>query len=235
MSLLTVCQNTADEIGVTAPTTIISNTDATAIRLLRAFVRTGAVMAKKNWHELIKTFSFSTSASEPQYSLPTDYRSLIPNTVWNQTTNRRVFIISPQLWSYEKSVMTATFSDRFRLLGDDSGPDIGKLFTIHPTPAAVETIFYQYYSKNWLTDAGATTELSVPTADGDLLIFDEELFTMGVIWRILKSLGQTYGEEKADFDMQMEICFAQSGATENLHADGNFTTFSNIPETGFGT
>ena len=176
MSLLTVCQNVADEIGIDKPATIISNTDATAVRLLRAFIRTGDIMAKKNWHELIKTHSFATSASEPQYSLPADYRSLIPNTVWNQTTNKRVFIINPQLWSYEKSVMTATFTDRFRLLGDDAGPSIGREFTIHPTPDGIETIFYQYYSKNYMTDSAGTTELAVPAADTDLLVLDEELF-----------------------------------------------------------
>ena len=70
MSLLTICQNAAEEIGLNKPSTIIGNTNATAVRLLRHATRTGAVMAKKNWHELIKTVTFSTADGEPQQALP---------------------------------------------------------------------------------------------------------------------------------------------------------------------
>jgi hypothetical protein len=234
MSLLTICQNAAEEIGFKKPATVISNTDTTAIRLLRIATRVGSVLAKKNWHELIKTYSFTTTASEPQYALPSDFRSYLNDTAWNQTTDTQMFLISPQRWSYEKSAVTSSYHDRFRLLGDDAGPDIGARFTIHPTPAAVETMIYEYYSKNWVTDAGGTVERSAFVADSDLVVFDEELFTMGVVWRMLKSIGQGYSEEKADYDNQVEICMAQSGATEKLHADGNIATLSNIPETGFG-
>ena len=229
-----MCQNAAEEVGFTAPTTIINNTDASAIRLLRHAARTGAILAKETWQEMQKTHSFSTSIGEPQYSLPSDYRSMITGTLWNQTTDTEIFLIGPRQWSYQKSVVTSTFYDRYRLLGDDSGPDIGKLFTIHPTPTAVETIFYQYYSKNWLTDLNGTTEYAAFQADADLVTFDEEMFTMGIIWRLLKTLGQDYGQEKAEFDRQHEICLAQSGTTGQLHADGNTATLSNIPETGFG-
>ena len=233
MTLLTMCQNVAEEVGIKKPSSVISSTDATTVRLYRQAIRVGAVLAKRNWHELIKTHSFSTSASEPQYSLPSDYRSMLPDTAWNQTTDKKIYIISPTRWSYEKSVTTATFEDGFRLLGNDTGPKVGALFTIHPTPAAVETIFYQYYSKNWV-EASDGTQKAAFTLDADITAFDTDLFEMGMVWRTLKVMGQPYDEEKADFDRQLEICLAQSGATESLHADGNRTALSNIPETGFG-
>jgi hypothetical protein len=232
MSLLTICQDAAEEIGFDTPSSIISNTDPTAVRLLRLAHRTGAILAKKPWHLLIKTHSFSTVAGEPQYALPSDYRSLVANTIWNQTTDQAVYIISPVMWSYEKSVNTSAYQDMFRLLGDDAGPSIGRKITIHETPSAVETIYFQYFSKNWLTSAGV--EYSEFQTDNDEVIFDDDLFTMGVIWRMLKSLGQPYLEEKTEFDRELEICLAQDGATENLHADGTYPALSNIPETGFG-
>ena len=232
MSLLDICQNAAEEIGFDAPTTIIGNTDPTAIRLLRLSHRTGSILAKKTWELLIKEETFSTSAGEPQYDLPSDYRSLVPGTIWNQTTDQPVYKISPRQWSYEKSASTGAFEDRFRMLGDDTAPSIGARITIHPTPTAVETIYFQYYSKNWLTSAGV--EYAEFQSDNDEVIFDEEMFTMGVIWRLLKTLGQPYLEEKTEFDRELEICLAQDGATENLHADANFPALSNIPETGFG-
>jgi len=234
VTLLSICQNTAKEIGITSPSTIAGNTNATAVRLLALANRTGTSLAKKQWEELIKTHSFSTSASEPQYSLPSDYRAMVNDTAWNQTTNQQIFMISPQRWSYEKSSGVSAYQDRYRLLGDDSGPSIGGKFTIHPTPTAVETIYYQYYSKNWATDSGGSTEKSAFTVDNDVPILDEDMFTMGVIWRMLKSLGQPYQEERAEYDQLVEITMANSGGTEKLHADGNYPTLSNIPETGFG-
>lgn len=235
MSLLTICQNVANEIGFFgAPSAVAANTDNTAVRLLALANRTGRSLAKQDWHELIKTHSFSTSASEPQYSLPSDYRAMINNTAWNQTTDQQIYMITPQRWSYEKSSNISAYHDRFRLLGDDSGPDIGRLFTIHPTPSATETIYYQYYSDKWLTNSAGTVEYDEFQADDDEVIFDEDMFTMGVIWRMLKSLGQPYGEERAEYDQLVEIAMANSGANEKLHADGNYPPLSNIPETGFG-
>lgn len=232
MSLLEICQDAAEEVGFDAPASIIGNSDPTAIRLLRLAHRTGAILAKKSWDLLIKEATITTSSGEPQYALPSDYRSVIPNTMWNQTTDQPVFKISAQCWSYEKSNVTSTFYDRFRLLGDDAGPSIGAKVTIHPTPASAETIYYQYYSKNWLTSAG--TEYAEFQTDNDEVIFDQDMFTMGVIWRLLKTLGQPYLEEKTEFDRELEICLAQDGATEALHADGSYPALSNIPDTGYG-
>jgi hypothetical protein len=235
MTLLTICQDVADEVGLDQPASIIGNSENTAVRLYRQAVRTGTMLGIKNWHLLIKPHTFSTSDGEPQYSLPSDWRSFVLNTAYNQTTDQQIFIISPSLWSYEKTVNVSTFDDRFRLLGNDSGPKVGRLFTLHPTPSSVETIYYQYYSKNWVLATDGSTEKSAFTADTDDVQFDEELFKMGVIWRILKSMGQPYAEEKAEFDQYLEVRLSQDAVTENLHADGNIPTLSNIPETGFGT
>jgi hypothetical protein len=234
MSLLTMIQDAADEIGITAPTSVISNTDATAVRMLRMANRTGKSLAKKDWDLLIKQATVTTSSGEPQYALESDYRSIVPNTIWNRTTDQQVFLATPKRWAYEKSVVTSNYFDRMRLLGDDGGPDIGQKITIHPTPTATETIAYEYYSQNWLTDSGGSNEYSAFQADSDVVVFDEETFTLGIVWLTMKSMGQPYAEERAEFDNQVEIDLAQQGGTENLHADGHLPTLSNIPETGFG-
>ena len=122
MSLLTICQTAAEEIGFTAPTSIIGNTEATAVRLRRLADRTGKDLSKKDWDLLLKEYTFSTTASEPQYALPSDYRSIAPATVWNQTTDMPLYRISRDCWAYEQSATTASYHDQFRMFGDDSGP-----------------------------------------------------------------------------------------------------------------
>jgi hypothetical protein len=187
-----------------------------------------------SWDLLLKEYTFSTVIGEPQYALPSDYRSMATGTIWNQNSNMRLMRVSSGEWAYEKSSLVSTYDDRFRLFGDDSGPSIGSKFTILPTPTSVETCYYQYFSKNWLTDATQTVERDAFAADTDVTIFDEDMFTLGVVWRLLKSLGQPYQEERGEYDRMLEIAMAQDGVAEKLHTDGNIPTLSNIPETGFG-
>ncbi len=235
MSLLTVCQNVANEIGIGAPNSVINNTEDTAQRLLRIATKEAFMLSLLQWDFLIKPSTITTVINEPQYSLPADYRSLVPDTLWNETTDQKVYPISARDWGYEKVVPTSNFYDRVRMLGNDSGPSVGRLITLHPTPTAAEVIRYEYYSKNYILDATGTTERLAFEQDSDTVIFDEQLLEMGVMWRTLKSVGQPYLEEKTEYDMAIEILKAKDGVPERLHADGYQPTLSNIPETGFGT
>ncbi|MBX2825816.1 MAG: hypothetical protein KTR33_13880 [Gammaproteobacteria bacterium] len=237
MSLLTICQNAANEVGITAPSSLIGSTDQTAIRIYRAAVRTGSILSKKPWDRLVKRYNFNTVIGEPQYTLPSDYRSYVPGTLWNDTTDQEVFPASARRWTFEKVFPTSNYFDRARLLGNDSTTPtaLGNSLTLHPTPTAVENIVFEYYSRNWVTNAAGDTEQDAFATDTDLTVFDEDLFELGVIWRLLKTLGQPYLEEKTEFDVQLEISLAQDGLAKSLHTDGNLPTLSNIPETGFGT
>jgi hypothetical protein len=234
MSVLTIAQGVADDVGLNRPTALIGSTDATSIRFLRAINLVGKKLATMKWDELIKEATITTANGTFQYALPTDYDSMVNDTAWNQTQDTQIFMISPQRWSYEKSAVTSNYHDQIRLAGD-SLTSIGKQITIHPTPEGVETIRYEYYSKNWITDDTGVTEDTAVNADDDIPVFDEELVTLGVTWRILKAIGQPYEEEKTEFDDQTEVYLAKSGGSKPLHTDANIPTISNIPETGFGT
>lgn len=65
MSLLTICTNVANDLALSAPTSIVGNTDETAIRLLAQAQRAGQSLAKKppyGWLAMQREYTFTTSA-----------------------------------------------------------------------------------------------------------------------------------------------------------------------------
>jgi len=227
MSLLTICQAAADETGLKKPSTIIGNTDQTAVRLLRFAIRTGRDLVKQDFPYLFKEHTDVTIASTVSYTLPTDFDHFTPFTQWNRTTSRRMFAIDPNFWQeLQSGIVTTSINDRFRIRGKDRD------FLLSPTPSAVETFSFEYVSKNYCQSA-ASAELSVWTADTDTGILDEELFELGIIWRILNRIGLPYAEEKAEYQRNIDTAKARLIA-QQISLNEHRTTDINIPDTGYG-
>ena len=69
MSLLTICQQVANDLGLSVPTSIIDNTDQTASRLLAQAQKEGQTLARKpqgGWVSMIREFDFTTMALASQ-------------------------------------------------------------------------------------------------------------------------------------------------------------------------
>lgn len=69
MTLLSICTQIANDIPVAAPTSIIGNSDETAIRLLASAQNAGEALARAapgGWVDMIKEYDFTTAALAPQ-------------------------------------------------------------------------------------------------------------------------------------------------------------------------
>lgn len=226
MSLLTIAQNAADEVGVNRPSSVIGSTDATAIRILRYAIRVGRELVKDHCPYLIKEHTFSTSNGTEAYSLPSDFDHFVPFTHWNRTTDRRMHPILPSEWQLLKSGLTTTsINDRFRIRGAD------RELLLDPTPNGTETVAFEYVSKNYCESVGGTGQ-SVWTADTDVGVLDEELFELGIIWRLLNRLGMPYAEEKAEYQGMKARIEAQINPIK-VSLDGRHPPRSNIPDSDF--
>ena len=227
MTLLTICQNAADETGLKQPSTVIGNSNQTAVRLLRFAIRTGRDLVRQSYPYLIKEHTFSTVASDNSYTLPADFDHYVPFTHWNRTTSRRMFHIDPNFWQQLQSgLVTTSINDRFRIRGKDRD------FLIEPTPTAIETVAFEYVSKNYCETA-ASADLSVWTNDTDTGIIDEELVELGVIWRILNRIGLPYAEEKSEYQRIVDTTKARL-SPQKISLNEYRPAHLNIPDTGFG-
>ena len=184
MTLLTICQDAAKLIGITAPDAVTSSTDTSTIQLSAVANQEGRAQVQKyRWEVLIKEGSHTTIAAESQgamTAIATDFGRFSNNTLWNRTTNRRYFgPITDSEWQRILAVVSGGITNYFRIRG-------GKLL-MHPTPTVGQSVKFEYVSKNWVdTAGGAAANADKFTADSQTTVLEEELVILGVVWRFLQ-------------------------------------------------
>ena len=217
MSLLTIVQNAAREVGLEVPASVIGNTNSTAIKL-NALVRRACknLIRRHRWEVLtIETTIVTTTATS--YALPNDFLNPVNYTHWDRTNELKMWgPFTPQEWQLIKSgIADASTRKRFRIV-----PVTGvKQLTLDTAPIAGETLVYEYVSKNFVIKASDSSLTDEFVADGDTTVFDEELITMDVIWRQLDRLGLQYLEAKNDFELYLESAIANDGGSKELSLD----------------
>ena len=174
MTLLTICQDAANEIGVPSPNTVVGSTDTTVIQLLAAANREdqGAMT-----------------------SIATDFLRFSNDTMWNRTTNRKFYgPLNNTEWQTLKGIVVNGVTNYFRIRGN-------KLL-LNPTPTAGQKLFFEYIQKNWVDTTGdGSANATSYAADSNTTILDEDLITLGVIWRFLKQKGLPYDNQLQEYQI----------------------------------
>jgi hypothetical protein len=118
MSLLSLCQNAADNLGVSKPATIIGNTSPAAQRFLQAARREAINLYRRaDWSALVTEYVFIANGGS-DYQLPFDFDHMIDDTLWDRTRFWRMRgAMSPQQWQLYKSsiIGRATIERRWRI------------------------------------------------------------------------------------------------------------------------
>lgn len=154
MTLLSLCQAAADNIGIAKPATVIGNTDPGAQRLLQMARRECRNLSTRtNWVSMVVENVFITNGTS-DYFLPADFRSMVNNTMWDRSRHWRMRgAMTPQQWQFYKSSIfgRATIERRWRLRLS-SGAAAGAPVQFEIDPATTETsatLVYEYVSENW--------------------------------------------------------------------------------------
>ena len=241
MTLLTIVQNAADELGLDRPTDVVnsSTSDATVRQLLALANREGNELSDyRNWNAQNTITTITTVAGQEGYDVPSDFSSFLNDTQWD-LTNHWALIgpLSAQEWEMIKSgIVTVGPRRRFRQFGTAM-----KIY-INPTPSASDagnTLRYEYSSKNWCQSATGTGQ-SAWAADDDTGILDEKLMTLGLKWRFLRANQFDFSEEKSLYEEMCRVTAARDGGAPVLTlAPRRRLPFligpANIPEAGFGS
>jgi hypothetical protein len=230
MTLLTIIQRTCDLIGVARPAAVVTSTDQTVRQLYALANEEGDSLASSfNWQALRSQYTFTTQASAVQASaLPADLDRLISNSFFNRTTRRTVIgPITPQQW---QAIQAQPQLNRvFLAFVQRDGQ-----FLVTPTPAAGQTIAYEYISTNWAISPAGVPQDSF-TADADTTYLSERLMILGLRWRYLSSRGLPYAEEMRTYGLQVEQVQARDGGNSELSTTGDdaYILSPNIPEGSF--
>ena len=235
MTLLTIIGGTdgvAARLSLPVPTTIVGSTDKQVTQLLALVNQEGRSLARRGpWEALVEEASFSTLASPAQANaVPADLDRFIPNSFFNRTTRRPVYgPMTSQQWQW--ILAQPVYSTVYLAYRKRSGQ-----FLVTPTPAAGETIAYEYVSRNWAKSEAGVAQPNFQ-ADDDAAFLDEELITLGAVWRYLRAKGLDYAEEMASYEREVEQALARDGGSTTISLSPQPFDIGriNLPDGSFGT
>lgn len=211
MSLLTIIQDAANRIGIPQPAAVIGSSDPQVRRLLGLAQQEGKELAKRGpWQALVAEKTLTATATETQSgAIPADFDRMIEGTFWNRTQDRRVVgPLTAQKWQQLQTGLYTSVWDAFRIRGD--------ALLMYPTPTAGDSLAYEYVSKYWCENAAGATQRAAWVADDDVGILDEELMTLGLVWRFKKANGLEYGEDFRSYEMAVSQKLAHDGGSSIL-------------------
>jgi hypothetical protein len=233
MTLLSICTDAADEIGITQPSSVVGNTAPDSQKLLRYANKVGRRLMKTvPWQIARKEQTFTALGQSEQTSiLPSDFDRFIPETFWDRTN---LFLVSGPITSVEwQGFVAGSYSDTSNRKFIYRG---GSVFIL-PAPAGGETLAFEYVSKNWCQSSGAVAQTAW-AADTDTGILDEELMTYALIYEYLLSEGLPFeaaaGQYKRYFDILIDSDQPTAGVMVSADIFGGGRHFTGVPSVNTG-
>ncbi len=209
MTILAIIRDAASRLGLSQPATAFTSTDPLVVTLLGLAQEEGKALARRHsWQALQTEYTFATVDGTTSYAMPSGFDRILTETVFNRTRRRRmVGDLTPQQWQETQASLVTMVNPAFRIRGG--------LFMISPTPSSVETIAYEYVTKNWC-QSEALAGQTAWAADSDTGLLDEELMTLGVIWRFKSKKGLDYAEDMASYEIQVASAIFRDGAPTRI-------------------
>lgn len=197
MSLLTICEALAKDVGRQVPASIVGATGRDEVEYLDYANRTGKELARRvDWGDLTKSTTLTGTGADATFSLPSDFARLTRHGgVKFGTTPLRP--LTRAEWNTTTGIEG---TPRYFLLEDAS-------ITLRPFMANGATATVIYQSTEWAS-TGATF-----TTDAATSLIDEELFTQALIVRFRRQKGMDYADYEAEYEATLRDLAKFDGAS----------------------
>jgi len=211
MTLLTIVQDASTALGLSSPSTVVSNTSQTQMLSL-AILEGKDLASRAPWKSLRRTntWTLSTSSSSQGAMNSTivtagDFDYIIQDTFYNTTT---ALPIDGPVSAEDEEVMNAVgFSGPYQQFSIRSD---GGLY-IFPQPTSADSTRFQYKSTFWCKSSGGTKKAAW-TVDTDIGVLSESLMTLGLIWRWKRANGLDYAQEFDIYERRVHEAIAQESS-----------------------
>mgnify|MGYP000153069284 FL=1 len=213
MTLLTICQDAADELQLTRPNSIVGNLDDDVRRLLRYANKVGkGLLRRAHLSALRKERAFTAVAGETQTGiLPDDFDRFVPEAVWDRTNKNLIAgpVTATQWQGLKTYGYTDTENPKFAYRGGN--------VLLQPDMGGGESLAFEYVSNGWaLTAVGGYSDTW--TLDTDVSVIDDELTTYGVILEWLLSESLPIGKTGKDFQDLLKTLIKNDQPTSGILA-----------------
>lgn len=185
MTLLTIAETLAKNVGMAVPSSVVGNGTRQALEVLQFANETGEELARRvDWGQLHASVTLTGDGTNLVHVLPAGFSRMTPGVAVRFGTTTVRPLTRPE-WNTLTAVQG---SPRYFLL---EGAEV----TLYPYLANAATVSVQYQTAYW-TSAGAT----VFAMDTETSLIDEALFAKGLIVRWRRQKGMAYQDEEAEFE-----------------------------------
>jgi hypothetical protein len=217
MTTLTILNDAALRIGLPQMAAAVGSTDPTALQLVALLQEElNYLINAHQWTILDQEATFSTIPTEYQGEIATiapGLRFILNNTIWNRDLRRPVFgPLSPQKWQELEAMQLKGPWNQFRIRG-------GKLYFL-PAPATGHACYFEYAGSYPVIAAADSSYKARVTLDTDTFVFNEEVLTLGLIWRFKGQKGFDYSEDRDKYNRLLLDEVARDGSKPTLNLVG---------------
>jgi len=228
MSLLTISQDVAREVSIPVPTAIADSNDEFPQLLFRlANKEIKSLFTRHAWRVATKEKTITATGNESQGDIITGSDGIgvrgkiVPGTIWNLTSSLPIETEGSSIyWHTYKNRVAGPCYSKCRFLGNE--------LNIVPAPTAGDQIKFEYVEPK-LTVAGSgsvtfaasgTVTQEVFSHDNDTCLVDEEIVTLGVIWRWLRNKKRAYAQEFEDYEKYLQAAISRDRPRPILNFSG---------------
>jgi len=189
MTLITIAQGLAKNVGMQSPTSVVGNSAREWIEALQFANETGEELARRvDWGALQGTTTLTGDGTNKVHALPAGFARLSPGI----TIKAGTAIVRPLSRAEWNALTAVEGTPRYFLL---EGTEV----TLWPFLANAATASASYQSKLW-TSAGAEAF----TADDQTSLIDEDLLLKGLVVRWRRQKGMPYQDEEAEYEAALK-------------------------------
>lgn len=213
----TVINRTAVQCGKAAVADPYASTDPDFVLLCDLLDSLGdELLNGHQWTHLVLPFSFTTDGVTTSYAFPPGFQEMVNQTLWNHST--RLPAIGPL--SFQQS--TALQARLVNIVLNVVYQVQGNLLTMPIVPPSGANVTGMYLTRNWVKASGSPTpDKDRPTAQDDLLLFDEELLIAGLKLRFDENRGFDTTKSEERYDAKLEAAIGKNVGAQIASLGGN--------------
>lgn len=189
MSLLTLAQGLARNVGMQVPSSVVGNAAREWVETLQFANETGEELARRvDWGQLQASTTLTGDGTNKVHALPAGFSRLNQGVCVRSGAS----IVRPLSRAEWNTLTPVEGAPRYFLLE-------GAEMALWPFLANAATVTVQYQSDLW-TDAGT----SQFTADTQSSLIDEDVFLKGLVVRWRRQKGMPYQDEEAEYEAALQ-------------------------------
>lgn len=224
MSLLQIIQDAAVLCGIEQPTSAIGSTELAEQQLVAlAQIEGNELVRDHDWRELQKTLTITGDGNTTVWPYEADWKRLASGSVLWRETDTRLPLVGP-ITDAEWSAIRISVAGIWRRVWQLQAGGI----LVYPALDTGDVVKGLYYAKNWIQPTSGNP-VARWTADTNVSLIDEDLITLGVIWRWKKAKGYDYAEEFRTYQIAKDkITGANKG--ERVLVSGVNVDYGELPQ-----